>query len=284
MSMIINHNIAAMNTYNNLSANSTQLSKSLQKLSSGLRINSASDDASGLTISQQMQGQINGLNQATSNAQNDTSLIQTADGALSQTGSILQSMRTLAVQSADDTNTSTDRVAMQNQVDQLAKEITRIATTTQFNNMVLMSGAHASSGFNFQIGANASQTISMTIGNMTASTLKVSGSGTGFSAAGGISISTQSAASSAITTIDAAIATVSAERAKYGAFENRLSDTVSNLQNISQNLSSASSQITDVNMAQEMMNYSKLNIINQSATAMLAQANQLPQGVLKLLQ
>ena len=142
MSMVINHNIAAMNTYRNLSANETQLNKALQQLSSGLRINSAADDASGLTISQQMTSQVNGLNQATNNAQDDTNLIQTADGALSQTASILQTMRTLAVQAADSTNTSSDRVAMQSEVDQLTAEITQIATNTQFNGMVLMSGSY----------------------------------------------------------------------------------------------------------------------------------------------
>jgi len=325
MSMIINHNIAAMNTYRNLSANETQLNKALQQLSSGLRINSAADDASGLTISQQMTSQVNGLNQATNNAQDDTNLIQTADGALSQTASILQTMRTLAVQASDSTNTSSDRVAMQSEVNQLTAEINQIATNTQFNGMILMSGSYSASAstpqnFSFQIGANKGQTLTMNIGSMTAGALKVANPNltasnvvlagttgtTGLSSSasvtmvysstnsqtvtvnydttGALSIGTSAQAANAIVAIDYAINQVSTQRATFGAVENRLADTVSNLENISQNLTAASSQITDVDMAAEMTSYSQLNIINQSATAMLSQAQQLPQGVLKLLQ
>jgi flagellin len=323
--MVINHNISAMNTYRNLSSNETQLNKALQQLSSGMRINSAADDASGLTISQQMTSQVNGLNQATNNAQDDTNLLQTADGALSQTASILQTMRTLAVQAADSTNTSSDRVAMQAEVDQLTAQITQISTNTQFNGMILMSGSFSASAttkseFNFQIGANKDQTLTMNIASMTAGALKVAapnlsstnvaavgtGSVTGLSTSasvtmtysstnvatatvnydtkGALSIGTSSQAAAAIVAIDYAINQVSTQRATFGAIENRLADSISNLENISQNLTAASSQITDVDMAQEMTKYSQLNIINQSATAMLSQANQLPQGVLKLLQ
>jgi flagellin len=324
-SMVINHNISAMNTYRNLSSNETSLNQALKELSSGLRINSAADDASGLTISQQMAGQITGLNQATNNAQDDTNMLQTADGALSQTASILQTMRTLAVQAADSTNTSSDRVAMQSEVDQLTAQITQIATNTQFNGMILMSGSYSANAphapaFTFQIGADKGQTLTMNIASMTAGALMVAsphlsavnvnavgtGSITGLSGTatvtmtysstnitsaqvnydtnGALSIGTSAQAAAAIVAIDYAINQVSTQRATFGAIENRLADTITNLQNIAQNLTAASSQITDVDMAQEMTKYSQMNIINQSATAMLSQANQLPQGVLKLLQ
>jgi flagellin len=276
--MVINHNIAALNTYNQLKSNSSQLTRSLQELSSGLRINSAADDASGYTISQQMTGQVNGLNQAVNNAQDDNNLIQTADGALSTTANILQTMRTLAVQSSDDTNTTSDRAALQSEVNQLGQQITNIANNTQFNGMVLLSGKFATNGLIFQIGANSGQTMTLTISAMTAKALSVSGK------SGGISISTSAGAANAISTITLAIQSVTKLQSKFGAVQNRLSDTISNLTNIAQNLTAASSQITDVDMAQEMTSYSQLNIINQSATAMLSQAQQLPQGVLKLLQ
>ncbi|NMC31980.1 MAG: flagellin [Veillonellaceae bacterium] len=526
--MIINHNIAAMNTYNKLSANNAATSKSLEKLSSGLRINRAGDDAAGLAISEKMRAQIRGLDQASNNAQDGISLIQTAEGALTETHSILQRMRELAVQSANDTNTNADRTEIQKEVDELAKEVTRIANDTEFNTQKLVNGAISDSGLGsmkFHIGANADQNITLSVAAMDAKSLGVSrdtstntgttagdintatfsdpvGSGiangavltfqytagsaataatagqvtgaagtpatslagiaadaaltvtidsvaytvdsaalktasnagagtmtdfasaiqtaigangsvsvnagalvitsattgttsnvtigiassvgadvtaiqtatgltnaatdtgdaavaavsakvtvsdgaitqdvniddataTSFSveagrykgvsitmdatksladldsvndtvtvaqtvnvssaasfsagvttaavAYAGLDVSTQDAANDSITVIQKAIETVSAERSKMGAYQNRLEHTINNLDSSSENISSAESRIRDVDMAKEMMNYQKGNILNQAATAMLAQANQLPQGVLQLL-
>ncbi|KZE70238.1 MULTISPECIES: flagellin Hag [Paenibacillus] len=274
--MIINHNIAAMNTHRQLSVNTGNTNKAIEKLSSGLRINRAGDDAAGLAISEKMRGQIRGLDMASKNAQDGISLIQTAEGALNETHSILQRMRELSVQSANDTNTTVDRGALQKEVDELSKEITRISSTTEFNTKKLLDGS--ASGVVFHIGANASQNISLSIGSMDASTLGVAQSATS-----GIDISTQSAADAAISTINAAIETVSGERAKLGANQNRLEHTINNLNTSSENLSAAESRIRDVDMAKEMMNQTKNNILAQAAQAMLAQANQQPQGVLQLL-
>lgn len=491
--MIINHNIASLNTYRQLSSNNALQNKSLEKLSSGLRINRAGDDAAGLAISEKMRGQIRGLDQASRNAQDGISMIQTAEGALNETHSILQRMRELAVQSANDTNTSTDRGEIQKEVDQLAVEITRISNNTEFNTQKLLNGGIQTAGIGestFQIGANANQSISININAMDADSLGVArdvltaatssatdvtgatlngtlgtaitngaslsltASATGakttwaaadtgltgmtiastansstyndytitinqlgasasdpsvsvagneititlasdatavtaakmntaFGAAGlsltaagdasavatqtdlaatsagladdevkltigsedvivkntatsatftsaanqgltvnldgsltastaatitistdvasaatfsggaktadavtkaGIDVSTQTAANSAITTIQTAIETVSAERSKLGAYQNRLEHTINNLGTSSENLSAAESRVRDVDMAKEMMEFTKQNILSQAATAMLAQANQQPQSVLKLLQ
>ncbi len=460
--MIINHNIAALNTYNRLSANNSVGSKALEKLSSGLRINRAGDDAAGLAISEKMRGQIRGLDQATRNSQDAISLIQTAEGALSETHSILQRMRELAVQSASDTNTASDRAEIQKEVDQLATEITRISTDTEFNTKKLLNGdmgkvatqtsvngapvftdlqvtgsdisngsynleftsvgtdtftvsagatavttatiaddltvaagahikygsyaltvsGHSAAGtdvgqtatftlvgpdgtttvrsgqstdaafdiggvhidaategilqngvvsftltatgvdlvltgdksvdpsaatysggtidlggFEFQlltghgsdgddatftvidkavkfhIGANKDQSASLSVNNMSATALGVNT----------LNVSTQVGANAALTTLDAAITTVSAERSKLGAMQNRLEHTINNLTTSSENLSASESRIRDVDMAKEMMNYTKTNILTQAATAMLAQANQQPQNVLQLL-
>jgi flagellin len=463
--MVINHNIAALNTFNKLNANTKATTSSLEKLSSGLRINKAGDDAAGLAISQKMQAQISGLDQASSNAQNGISLIQTAEGALSETQSILQRMNTLTIQSANDTNTNTDRNVMQSEVNQLTLEIDRIATTTNFNTKNLLdgssgvkvstdnsvavsnfvgngdtksgvidlgatgitalgttgtvsqsgvgtpvtgsitdkvvastisiagkdysfttadtretviakinadsgtngviaswsAGATATSGFTLtatkaglanavsittlgtgdfsaftavstagtnltlgatgltalsgstlitgnhveftsgnykglqfdasavtgagakitveassiklQIGASEGQTMSVFIGDMGTAALHVVG----------LDLSTQTLASTAIATINDALSTVSTQRATLGAYQNRLDHTINNLEVSSQNLTSASAQITDVDMAKEMTNFTKNNILTQAAQAMLAQANQLPQGVLSLL-
>jgi flagellin len=485
--MVINHNIAALNTYNQLSKNEKAQSSSLAKLSSGLKINSAADDAAGLAISQKMTAQVKGLDQATSNAQNGISLVQTADGALGETQSILQRMRELSVQSATDTNTDSDRSKIQAETDQLAQEITRISNTTEFNTKNLLAGGFTNN--KFQIGANKDQNISVsvsamdaqslgvaagsinttytttdskistlsttspnlnstfvdskytaaaygtishtngvttaaaggtytgsadatfqvrvntasagtvtdasyttdggttwssasmsgttatlsngatldmtnagnttgntytftataetmtfglstaddhggtvigtdvvvhnnqsaatigdsasnrvanitfnfatastvgaafkgdaitqTLANSTAATIGANGSiTTGAVVQKGIDVSSQGAANSAITTIDNAINTVSVQRAALGAVQNRLDHTINNLTTQSQNMSAASSQITDVDMAKEMMSYTKSNILNQAAQAMLAQANQLPQGALQLL-
>ncbi|MDF9840140.1 MULTISPECIES: flagellin Hag [unclassified Paenibacillus] len=295
--MIINHNVAAMNTQRQLSVNTANTNKSIEKLSSGLRINRAGDDAAGLAISEKMRSQIRGLDMAAKNSQDGISLIQTAEGALNETHSILQRMRELAVQSSNDTNTNSDREALQKEVNELAKEITRIANTTEFNTKKLLDGSadggtqvNSAANLSFHIGANASQSISLTIAAMDAHSLGVAGTG-GASATGGtaaiatsgISISSQVSANAAITTINTAITTVSTERAKLGAYQNRLEHTINNLNTSSENLTAAESRIRDVDMAKEMMAQTKNNILAQAAQAMLAQANQQPQGVLQLL-
>ncbi|MCL6632364.1 MAG: flagellin [Alicyclobacillus herbarius] len=424
--MIINHNLASMNALYQLNLNNNALQNALAQLSSGKRINSAADDAAGLAISQKMEGQINGLDQASRNAQDGISLIQTAEGALNETQSILQRMRQLADQSANDTNTDADRAQIQQEMDQLSEELSRIGNTTQFNTKNLLDGSFTGT---FQIGANEDQNITLSINDMrgfalgvagkvgeeesatvsndngsftagtyyvvasssnynlvdstgkvvatstdsgktyvatadttgadtltftdavTSGEITIAGSGSNATATGytqvdnlglqagtytldvatttggvsllkdsngnvvatstdgqnftagtvtlftlktaattdttikvgGIDVSSQKAANSAITTIDKAIQTVSTERAKLGAYENRLQHTINNLSTSSQNLTAASSRITDVDMAQEMAEFTKDNVLAQAATSMLAQANQQPQLVLKLL-
>lgn len=409
--MRINHNISALNTNNQLQKNNAATSSSLAKLSSGLRINSAADDAAGLAISEKMRAQISGLDQAESNANDGISMIQTAEGALSETHSILQRMRELAVQAASDTNTNADRTEIQQEIDQLTEEITRIATDTEFNTQKLLDGSMqvvTSGGTNaddimfaaasssvangtytvsitetkavsnstgtgtfaaqsgtsstmkagtytltatgattysvtdangndvstpfaegavtltggvagatatltvsltgdvttedgiknivlsadattasvatltvdqdksatFQIGANSGQNTTLSISAMSANALGVDD----------LDLTSQSAADTAISIIDKAITTVSSQRSALGAAQNRLEHTINNLSTSSENLSAAESQIRDVDMAEEMTEYTKNNILSQAAQAMLAQANQQPQNVLQLLQ
>jgi len=390
--MRINTNVAALNSYNQLKNTQNNLSKSLQRLSSGKRINGAADDAAGLAISEKMKSQTRGLAQAQRNAQDGISMIQTAEGALKESHSILQRMRELAVQSANDTNTTADRAEIQKEVDQLAKELTRISNTTEFNTQSLLNGAVKEDGTGkatFQIGANSEQNIDLSINAMDAESLgvaadatieseaitgtatsadsgtidfdvngttattsgiasgdsggdianKISNAHSGITAsfasgtisisaatgstveitggtaatlsfaglevgdtagasssatfsggtttdafaAAGIDVSTQTKADAAITKLDTAIADVSAERSKLGAYQNRLDHTINNLSAAEENLTAAESRISDVDMAKEMMNFTKSQILSQAGTAMLAQANQLPQGVLQLL-
>ncbi|MBM7585875.1 flagellin [Bacillus pakistanensis] len=417
--MRINHNIAALNTYRQLTSASGAQSKSMEKLSSGLRINSAADDAAGLAISEKMRGQIRGLDMAAKNAQDGISLIQTAEGALNETHDILQRMRELATQSSNDTNTATDREELQKEVDQLSQELTRIGNNTEFNTQKLLNGSFEGT---FHIGANENQNLKLDISDMRGSSLGVTGNvtlevtatvtdagdgtddiadgsynvaknetsgdfelindkgqavatstdgkswtaangddtltfgeavttgsvkissgsatATGsvtneglqagvykyddtakalldnngdvvavsddattfkdyegntlvtFSAAisngdeitvRGIDISTHDNANAAITKINSAIETVSAERSKLGAYQNRLDHSINNLNTSSENLTAAESRIRDVDMAKEMMNQTKNSILAQAAQAMLAQSNQMPQGVLQLL-
>jgi len=269
--MRINHNIAALNTHRQLTANQALASSSLERLSSGLRVNRAGDDAAGLGISEGMRGQIRGLSQSIRNAQDGVSLIQTAEGALNETHSILQRMRVLAVQSANDTNITADRTAVQAEVNQLLAEVNRIATNTQFNTQTLLDGTFT--GRMFHIGANAGQNVSLSVANMNATGLAITG----------LSVATQTAANAAITTVTGAISTVSTERSSLGAMQNRLNHTVNNLGTSVENLTAAESRIRDVDMADEMMQFTKMNILSQAAQAMLAQAMQQPQGVLQLL-
>ena len=268
--MIINHNIAALNTHRQLTVNNMNTSNSLEKLSSGLRINRAGDDAAGLSISEKMRGQIRGLNQASANAQDGISFIQTAEGGLNETHAILQRMRELAVQASNDTLVTADRNAIQAELDQLDAEVTRIATETEFNTQKMISTAGT---YNFQVGANSGQSISLTLTAMTATSLAVHS----------LVVASHGVANTAITTIDAAIEIVSTERSKLGATQNRLEHTIKNLDTGAENLQAAESRIRDVDMAKEMMEFTKNSILNQAATAMLAQANQQPQGVLQLL-
>lgn len=397
--MRINTNMVALNAYRQLNNTNTALDKSLERLSSGLRINRAADDAAGLAISEKMKGQISGLEQAKRNAQDSISMIQTAEGALNETQSILQRMRELAVQSANDTNTASDRAQIQKEIDQLAKELSRISNTTEFNTKNLLAGGLTDN--KFQIGANKDQNISLSINAMDAKSLGVADNlfkyaGVGSDSAGlsvstvaysggitlaaatatttvttaaidstgtkikvtlaanvdstgatitatladvksalseigidatletsgsasltdtitagetvtastissnaattlngkvtkdafvasGINVSTQSAANAAIQTINEAINIVSTERAKLGAVQNRLDHTINNLSVAGENLTAANSRIRDVDMAKEMMAFTKNQILSQAGTAMLAQANQRPQSVLQLL-
>ncbi|SFQ02716.1 flagellin Hag [Caldicoprobacter faecalis] len=276
--MRINHNIMALNAYRQLSINNTGVQKSLEKLSSGLRINRAGDDAAGLAISEKMRGQIRGLEQASRNAQDAISLIQTAEGALNETHAILQRMRELVVQAGNvGTNQSEDLQAIQDEIRALIDEINGIAQRTQFNTKNLLDGGY--SGV-FQIGANEGQQLTLTISAMTASSLGVSTATidvTTFASVGA------SAVDAAISAIDAAINTVSSQRSKLGATQNRLEHTIKNLDNAAENLTAAESRIRDVDMAKEMMEFTKMNILSQAAQAMLAQANMQPQAVLQLL-
>ena len=366
--MRINHNIAALNSYRQLAINNTNSGKSLEKLSSGLRINKAGDDAAGLAISEKMRAQIKGLEQASRNAQDGISLIQTAEGALNETHSILQRMRELSVQAANDTLTADDRTSITTEIGQLKSEIDRIATTTKFNGQDLLNGTYglkavttatvfgagqvvtvdvagaktsesytisstaagtiklsdaagnsvvltavtanftgtldfgslgvkiqvnnlstttvlntlvvqagATAGAKFKIGANGtgagSEDLSISINNVDQTALSVNG----------LLVDSHDNALSAITSIDNAIKEVNGVRSQLGAYQNRLEHTINNLGASQENLTASESRIRDVDMAKEMMEFTKNNILTQAATAMLAQANQQPQGVLQLL-
>lgn len=273
MGLRINQNIEAVNAHRNLLLTSLSLSKSMEKLSSGLRINRAADDAAGLAISEKLRGQVKGLNQAVRNAQDGISLIQTAEGALNETHSILQRMRELAVQAANDTLTTEDRAAIQKEIDSLLAEVNRIANTTEFNTKKLLNGDVATTALNFQIGANAGQAITVTINKADAAALTISG----------LDVGDAAAASLAIVSLDNAIKAISGSRADLGAVQNRLEHTIANLGVASENLAASESRIRDVDMAEEMMNFTRTQILQQAGTAMLAQANATPQTVLQLL-
>ncbi len=272
--MVVQHNMSAANTNRQLGITSTNLSTSTEKLSSGYRINRASDDAAGLSISEKMRGQIRGLEQASTNSQDAVSLAQTAEGALNETQSILQRMRELTIQAANDTNVSTDRTAIKEEILALQSEITRIATETEFNTQSLLDGTFEDKSF--QVGANNGQSISLSISTMTASALGVANIAS--------QVSSYATATAALDTIDSALERVSKERSKLGALQNRLEHTIANADNAAENLTSAESRIRDVDMADEMVTYSKYSILQSSAQSMLAQANQSTQGVLTLLQ
>jgi flagellin len=272
--MRIVNNISAMNTNRVLQGTDGAMSKNLEKLSSGLRINRAADDAAGLAISEKMRNQVSGTKQAMRNAQDGISMIQTAEGALNETHAILNRMRDLAVQAKNGTLKDDDRDKLNKEFTALQTEINRIADTTEFNTMKLLDGSQAN-GIVFHVGANTGKPheISIALNASTADALGVAGS----------AVSTAKDAETAIDSIDKAISDVSTTRGSLGAVQNRLEHTINNLGVISENLAASESRIRDVDMAEEMTDFSKNQILTQSATAMLAQANAKPQSVLKLL-
>ena len=269
--MVVQHNLTASNTNRQLGITTLGLQKSTEKLSSGYKINRAADDAAGLSISEKMRNQIRGLNKASDNAQDGISLVQTAEGALNEVHSMLQRMSELAVQASNGTNQTVDKNALEAEVAQLQTEIKRVGSTTQFNKMNILDGTFTSKLL--QVGANANQTISVSISGMTDVCSKALAAHVS-----GINAQT------AITNIQSSIGKLSTLRSKLGAIQNRLEHTVANLDNISENTQSAESRIRDTDMAEEMVQYSKNNILQQAGQSMLAQANQANQGVLSLLQ
>ena len=272
--MVVQHNLTAANTNRQLGITTNGLQKSTEKLSSGYKINRAADDAAGLSISEKMRNQIRGLNKASDNAQDGISLVQTAEGALNEVHSMLQRMSELAVQASNGTNASQDRTALDNEVQQLKTEIERVGTTTQFNKMDILTGEFSSNNEKtLQVGANQDQVITIAISALTSTV--------GSALDAKVKVGTASAAQSSITIIQNSITNLSALRSKLGALQNRLEHTVANLDNISENTQSAESRIRDTDMAEEMVQYSKNNILQQAGQSMLAQANQ---GVLSLLQ
>lgn len=275
--MVVQHNLQAANTNRQLGITTSAQAKSTEKLSSGYKINRAADDAAGLSISEKMRSQIRGLNKASSNAQDGVSLVQTAEGALNETHSILQRMNELATQAANGTNTSVDRSAIRAELDQLTSEINRIQSTTQFNTMNLLDGTFsgATKQMKLQVGALSGQSINFSIANMCATKI-------GLTTA--LSVSTFTKAGSYMKAVQHAIEVVSKQRSAMGAIQNRLEHTIANLDTTSENTQSAESRIRDTDMASEMVTYSKNNILAQAGQSMLAQANQSTQGVLSLLQ
>ena len=305
--MRINNNITALNSHRQYGINNINIAKNVEKLSSGFRVNRAADDAAGLAISEKMRAQIRGLNMASKNSQDAVSLVQTAEGGLQTIQDILQRMRELAIQSASDTNqNSVDREALNLEVKQLIEEIDQIAVTTEFNRMQLLDGSFAGTGKTFtgttsapapkgvttelviQAGANEQQTMTITIGRMSSDGLGLTK--TAMQENDGtakpdtpLHIRNRQSASVAIGVVTTALNSVSMMRARLGAFQNRLEFKIQNLNNQAENVSAAESRIRDADMAKMMTEFTKNNILFQASTAMLAQANALPQGVLQLL-
>lgn len=272
--MVVQHNLTAANTNRQLGITTNGLQKSTEKLSSGYKINRAADDAAGLSISEKMRNQIRGLNKASDNAQDGISLVQTAEGALNEVHSMLQRMSELAVQASNDTNQTVDRTALQSEVAQLQTEIRRVADTTQFNKQNILNGDFTSK--NIQVGANANELIGISITDVKETVSDAIDAGT--------KVNTFTDAQTAITNIQNSITALSTQRSTLGAIQNRLEHTTANLDNISENTQAAESRIRDTDMAEEMVTYSKNNILQQAGQSMLAQANQANQGVLSLLQ
>ena len=296
MNTVINTNIRALNSHRNLAMVGANQSKASQRLSSGKKINSAADDAAGLAISDKMRAQIKGLDMAAKNSEDATSLIQTAEGSLTEVTNMVQRIRELAVQAANDTNTDEDRQKLAKEMVQLYDEIDAIAGRTEFNGKTLTTGAFSAGtgSLYFQIGANGGQNLQVNIGRMTASVLDASFGGSireavsrlaAAASAGSVADAAIGGASWSgfLTAIDNALATVNDQRAALGATQNRLEYTVKNLNVSSENLSAAKSRIEDTDMAKEMMNLTSANVLQQAATSMLAQANQAPQSITQLL-
>ena len=273
--MVVQHNLTAMNSNRMLGLTTATQAKSTEKLSSGYKINRAADDAAGLAISEKMRRQIRGLTQASANAQDGISCVQTAEGALAEVHDMLQRMNELAVKAANGTQTSTDRAYIDSEVQALTSEINRVASTTTFNEQSLLNG-NFSAGKGLQVGAEANQLITVKISNMNATAIGLSGTFT-------VSGPDGSNAQSAICLIKSALKSVSQQRSDLGAVQNRLEHTIKNLDNVVENTTSAESQIRDTDMASEMVRFSNNNILAQAGQSMLAQANQSNQGVLSLL-
>ena len=271
--MVVQHNLTAMNSNRMLGLTTSSQAKSTEKLSSGYRVNRAADDAAGLAISEKMRRQVKGLTQASRNAQDGISCVQTAEGALTEVHDMLQRMNTLANQASNDTMTTADRGYLDQEVQALVSEINRVASTTTFNEKNLLNGTFT--GKNLQVGAESGQYIGISIKAMSASQIGISGVS--------VSGSGNTNAQAAICKIKNALASVSSQRADLGAVQNRLEHTIKNLDNVVENTTAAESQIRDTDMASEMVQYSKNNILQQAGQSMLAQANQSNQGVLSLL-
>jgi flagellin len=271
MALYINTNVSSLNAQRRLNMSTNQLGKTFKRLSSGLRVNSASDDAASLAISNRMTAQIRGLNQSVRNSNDAISLAQVAEGALDETTNALQRIRELAVQAANDTVVTSDRDSIQKEVDQLLSEINRIADDTEFNTQNLLGGSFQ--GKIFQVGAFSGQTISLSIDSALAADIGVSG----------LSLTTQALAGSALTTLDSAINSISDIRANLGAIQNRFESVIRNLSNVSENMSGARSRMVDADIAMETSKLTRVSILQQAGTAVLAQANQQPQLALQLL-
>ncbi|HET7690412.1 MAG TPA: flagellin [Nocardioidaceae bacterium] len=276
MSLRINQNIDAFNAYRNLSVTQGQMSKSLEKLSSGFRINRAADDAAGLAISEGLRSQVGGLKVAVRNAQDGISVVQTAEGALQEVHSILQRVRDLSVQAGNDSNNAAARTNIKTEIDALGDELIRIGDATNFNGTKLLDGS--ASALTFQVGASDQAAESQVVVDL--STADVGAIGTAVKA---LDVSSAANALTSITAVDTSIQTVSTERAKLGASQNRFEHTINSLNVAVENLSASESRIRDTDMASEMMNFTRAQILSQAGTAMLAQANQAPQTVLQLL-
>ncbi len=275
--MRVQHNMTALNANRQLGITVNDVAKSTEKLSSGYRVNRAGDDAAGLSISEKMRGQIRGLQRASKNAQDGVSLIQTAEGALNEIHSVVQRMRELTVQAANDTNVTADRAAIASELHALTSEIDRITSQTEFNTMKLLSGGFTNKCL--QVGANKDQLMGISISNMSSTGLGIASD----TISKKVSTGKASTISPLITVIDAALTKVSTQRSALGAIQNRLEHTIANADNVAENTQAAESRIRDVDMAEEMVKFSKNNILQQAGQSMLAQANQATQGVLSLL-
>ena len=276
MAMVVQHNMRAMNSNRMLNVNTQTQAKSTEKLSSGYRINRAADDAAGLSISEKMRRQVRGLTQASANAQDGISMVQTAEGALNEVHDMLQRMNELSVKAENGTLKTADRGYINSEVQQLLSEINRVASTTTFNEMNLLDGTFSGTACNLQVGAEASQYISVKIGSMDADGLGLTAD---------VSTCTTADGAAALNgAVKAAIDKVSKQRSDLGAVQNRLEHTINNLDNVVENTTAAESRIRDTDMATEMVKYSNVNILAQAGQAMLAQSNQANQGVLSLLQ